>query len=116
MYNYRLSNLKSNSDFIRKVFCLVLFHQSLNGIKKFKPTAVMTDEEILQFVPEDILDLLSILMNSDSLSRSLIWNTIEYQAIDNKATTSYIINHQYKEEIKEEISRIQLLFKSKVAF
>ena len=76
----------------------------------------MTDEEILQFIPEDILDLLAILMNSDSLSRSLIGNTIEYQAIDNNTATSYITNNQYKEEIKEEISRLKLLFKSKDVF
>ena len=79
---------KERWEFIRKVFIVVLFHQSIYGIKWYRPVAQLTDEEAVKYISSDILDIFEIFLNADSNSYTLL-------------SLSEEIIEKYKQEIQK---------------
>ena len=89
-----LYEISEGNSFIINTFILVLFHQSLYGIRCYRPMKELTDEEIKEYIPQDTLDMFDILLNADSHAYTIV-------GVD-KSTI-----RQFKEEISKEIQRIK---------
>lgn len=98
---YELRKISERNSFIINTFVIVLFHQSLHGIKSYKPMVTLSDKDIRKFIPEDSLDLLEIIMSADSHAYTKVGVSAE--------TVS-----KYNSEISSEIGRVKYeLFEGK---
>ncbi|CAI2366836.1 unnamed protein product [Moneuplotes crassus] len=94
-----LEEVADGSLFIKNVFVVILFHQSIWGIKDFEPMKRLEDEEIVEYkeyLNEDVLNMLDIFMHCDSYAYTIIGESEK-------------IVMQYRKEISTEIKRISCL-------
>ena len=53
---------------IVKIFKLILFHQSIQAVKEFPNTRILTDDEIKEYMSVEELYLIKIILNNDTFS------------------------------------------------
>lgn len=93
----KLDKIWNQNEFIRNIFVLILFHQSIHGIKWYKPTAQLEDSDIVKYIPKEILPMIEILLFSDSKAYGLMG--VAQETLD-----------QNERQISEEIERIVNLY------
>ncbi|CAI2363130.1 unnamed protein product [Moneuplotes crassus] len=92
-----LEEVADGDLFIKNVFVVILFHQSIYGIKDYFPMKCLEDKEIIkyrEYLSEDVLNMLDIFMHCDSYAYSRVW-------------ASYDLIQTYQQQISDEIKRIK---------
>ncbi|CAI2371563.1 unnamed protein product [Moneuplotes crassus] len=90
-----LKYVSQGDSFIINTFALVLFHQSIYGIKCYRPVVEISDEDIKKYIDPSTLDMYEIIMNADSHAYTII-------GVDQ------VLVKKYKKEISKEIKRIKI--------